>query len=118
MTALLAQIFPVILLALGVESGKVNVGIRRRSWWTAVLGLSVAFSMYGFGFAIVSTYLGGAGPIPTVIMFTLLVLSLAGLVFVLLALLATDQVAAEFESNEPSDEAELLDWLRSRAGQA
>jgi hypothetical protein len=118
MTALLAQIFPVILLALGVESGRVSSRIRRRSWWSNwVLIPSVTCALIGFGAAVLSTQLGGAGAVMGVGILVLLGVASFGLVFVLIALMATDENTAEEEaaSEVQTRDGELLRALEARS---
>ena len=116
MTALLAQIFPVILLALGFESGRVSSRIRRRSWWGKwVLLPSVTCALIGFGAAVLSSQWGGAGDVVGVCILLLLGVASSGLVFVLIALMATDENSAE---QDAADEVLTRDEVLLRALEA
>jgi len=102
MTGLLAQIFPVILLALGIESGRIHRNVRLRSWWTNfILAPSLASALMGFASAVISTQLGGATLPFGIMLLVLLGLATLGLFIVLMFLIATDTVE-EPKAVEPS----------------
>jgi len=104
MTALFAQIFPVILLALAVESGRVSTRIRRRPWWSNwLLVPSVAVATVGFSSSLISTAWGGADEVVGRILWALMALSLLGLFVVILAILATDEITAEETTETPQE---------------
>lgn len=110
----LAQIFPIFLIGLVIESARVDSKLRRMFFFRNVIVIAgMTAGLMGFVVALVGLQFEGLAAAQAVVVWLFFGLAVACFVFEMIAILATQEDSDEAAAAIPvNDERDLLEWLQ------